>query len=215
VFARLELPALVVILAPNHTGVCNVAGGVSLWEDGAFRTPLGDVPVDARLAAALRAASPLVGVDHEAHLGEHAIEVELPFLQMTRPDARIVPLLLAWDAWEAARALGETLAELVRVAAEPVLLLASSDLNHYEPAAVSEEKDARALAAVTALDGAELLKRCRSERISMCGRGPAAVVLAAARSLGAQRAEVVDYRHSGWVSGDNTRVVGYAGVVIP
>lgn len=214
-FARLELPALVVILAPNHTGVCNVAGGVSLWEDGAFRTPLGDVPVDARLAAALRAASPLVGVDHEAHLGEHAIEVELPFLQMTRPDARIVPLLLAWDAWEAARALGETLAELVRVAAEPVLLLASSDLNHYEPAAVSEEKDARALAAVTALDGAELLKRCRSERISMCGRGPAAVVLAAARSLGAQRAEVVDYRHSGWVSGDNTRVVGYAGVVIP
>ena len=203
------------ILAPNHTGVCNVDGGVSLWESGAFRTPLGDVPVDSGLAAALRAASPLVGVDHDAHIGEHAIEVELPFLQMTRPDTRIVPLLLAWDGWDAARALGETLAALVRAAAEPVLLLASSDLNHYEPAAVSEKKDARALEAVTALDGAELLRRCRSERISMCGRGPAAVVLAAGRSLGAVRADVVDYRHSGWVSGDNARVVGYAGVVIP
>jgi len=215
VFARVTLPRLVVILAPNHTGVCNVEGGVSLWEEGAFRTPLGDVPVDAGLAAALRAASPLVGVDHEAHLAEHAIEVELPFLQMTRPDARIVPLVLAWDAWEPARLLGEALARLVRAAAEPVLLLASSYLNHYEPAAGSEKKDARALEAVTALDGAELLQRCRSEGISMCGRGPAAVVLAAARALGARRADVVDYRHSGWVSGDNARVVGYAGVVIP
>ena len=214
-FARVAVPALVVILAPNHTGVCRADGGVSLWEDGAFRTPLGDVPVDAKLAAALRAASPLVAVDHDAHRGEHAIEVELPFLQLTRPDARIVPLVLAWDAWEPARQLGEALARLVRAAAEPVLLVASSDLTHYEPAAVAERKDARALEAVTALDGAELLARCRRERISMCGRGPAAVVLAAAQALGARRAEVVDYRHSGWASGDTTRVVGYAGVVIP
>jgi hypothetical protein len=215
VFARLALPPLVVILAPNHTGVCHAPGGASLWEEGAFRTPLGDVPVDARLAAALRAASPLVGVDHDAHRAEHAVEVLLPFLQVLRPDARIVPLVLAWDAWEPARELGDALARVVGEAHEPVLLLASSDLNHYEPAAVSEQKDARALAAVTALDGAELLARCRRERISMCGRGPAAVVLAAARALGATRADVVDYRHSGWVSGDDSQVVGYGGVVIP
>jgi hypothetical protein len=123
--------------------------------------------------------------------------------------------VIAWDAWQHARALGETLARLVQSTAEPVLLLASSDLNHYEPAGVSEQKDARALEAVTALDGEELLARCKRERISMCGRGPAAVVIAAGRSLGARSAEVVDYRHSGWVSGDNGRVVGYAGVVIP
>jgi len=212
------LPALIVILAPNHTGVCRAPGGASLWEEGAFRTPLGDVPVDAPCAAALRAASPLVGVDHHAHRGEHAIEVLLPFLQVLRPDARIVPLILAWDAWDRASELGNALARLVREAAEPILLVASSDLNHYEPAAVTEQKDARALDAVTALDGAELLARCRRERISMCGRGPAAVVIAAARALGATRAEVVDYRHSGWVSprgSESSQVVGYGGVVIP
>ena len=217
VFARVALPALIVILAPNHTGVCRAPGGASLWEEGAFRTPLGDVPVDAPCAAAVRAASPLVAVDHDAHRAEHAIEVVLPFLQVLRPDARIVPLVLAWDAWEpgGARELGDALARVVGEAREPVLLLASSDLNHYEPAAVSAQKDARALAAVTALDGAELLARCKRERISMCGRGPAAVVLAAARALGATRADVVDYRHSGWVSGDDSQVVGYGGVVIP
>lgn len=216
VFARITIPSLVIILAPNHTGVSEAEGGVSLWEAGAFRTPLGEVPVDAEVARALREASQgLVDVDHDAHRAEHAVEVELPFLQMLRSDVRIVPLVIAWDAWEPARLLGEMLARLVPAAGEPVLLLASSDLNHYEPAAVSEKKDAAALEAVRALDGEELLARCKRERISMCGRGPVAVVLAAARALGAKQAEVVDYRHSGWVSGDNGRVVGYAGVVIP
>jgi AmmeMemoRadiSam system protein B len=215
VFARITIPGLVVILAPNHTGIATARGGVSLWETGAFRTPLGDVPVDDETAhALLEIAHGCVEVDHDAHRAEHAVEVELPFLQLLRADVRIVPLVIAWDAWDPARRLGGVLAQLVTAAAEPVLLLASSDLNHYEPAQISEQKDARALEAVTALDGAELLERCRRERISMCGRGPAAVVLAAAKALGANAAEVVDYRHSGLVSGDNARVVGYAGVVI-
>jgi len=189
---------------------------VALWEAGAFRTPLGDVPIDAELAQALLEISRgVVSVDHEAHRAEHAVEVELPFLQMLRSDVRIVPLVLAWDSWEPARQLGDILARLVRAAAEPMLLLASSDMNHYEPAGVTEQKDGQALDAIRALDGAELLARCKRERISMCGRGPAATVIAAARALGAERADVVDYRHSGWVSGDNARVVGYAGVVIP
>ena len=214
VFARLELPRVVVVLAPNHTGACRAPGGASLWEDGAFRTPLGDAPVDGALAAALLDACPLVGVDHEAHLREHAVEVEIPFLQIRRPDVAIVPLVLAWDRWDHARTLGEALAALVRRWPEPVLLLASSDLNHYEPAAVSERKDAHALEAVRALDGEELLARCRRERITMCGRAPTAAVLAAARALGAARGEVVDYRHSGWVGTGDATVVGYGGVVI-
>ena len=216
VFARATIPGLVVILAPNHTGVCEVESGVSLWEAGAFNTPLGDVPIDADAAQAMREISKdFVAIDHAAHRGEHAIEVELPFLQMLRSDVRILPLVLAWDAWRPARLLGEFLARLVHAAGEPVLLLASSDLNHYEPAAVSEQKDARALEAIRTLDGETLLARCKTERISMCGRGPAAVLLCAARDLGAKEGDVVDYRHSGWVSGDNARVVGYAGVVIP
>jgi len=216
VFARVTIPGLVIILAPNHTGISAAKSGVSLWEVGAFHTPLGDVPVDADAARALREISNgLVDVDHDAHRAEHAVEVELPFLQMSRSDVRIVPLVISWDAWEPARLLGEILARLAQAAGEAVLLLASSDLNHYEPAAVSERKDEAALAAIRALDGAELLARCKRERISMCGRGPAAIVIAAARALGAKHAEVVDYRHSGWVSGDNARVVGYAGVLIP
>ena len=216
VFARVTIPGLVIILAPNHTGVCAAQSGISLWEAGAFHTPLGDVAIAADAAAALRDISgSLVEIDHAAHEAEHAIEVELPFLQLLRADVRIVPLVIAWDAWEPARRLGEVLARLVGATGEPVLLLASSDLNHYEAARVSEEKDARALEAVRALDGAELLARCKREHISMCGRAPAAIVLEATRALGATRADVVDYRHSGWVSGDNARVVGYAGVVIP
>lgn len=214
-FARTVIPGLVVILAPNHTGVCTADSGISLWESGAFRTPLGDVPVDADVAIALREISDTtVAVDHAAHEHEHAIEVELPFLQVLRADVRIVPLVIAGDAWEPARRLGDILARLIGAAGEPVLLIASSDLNHYEPAKVSEDKDARALEAVTALDGQELLARCQRDRISMCGRAPVAATLAAAHALGAKRVDVVDYRHSGWVSGDNARVVGYAGVVI-
>ncbi len=214
VFARLDVPRLVVILGPNHTGRCRAPGGVSLWESGAFATPLGLVPVDDELAAALMAECPLVGVDHDAHQDEHAVEVELPFLQLRRSGVAIVPLLLAWDGWEEARALGEALAHLVRRWKEPVLLLASSDLNHYEPAAMTELKDAQVLDAIRALDGAELLRRCRVERVSMCGRAAAAAVIAAARALGSTQAEVVDYRHSGWVTGDEGKVVGYGGVVI-
>jgi len=214
VFARLRLPRVVVILAPNHTGVCHAPGGASLWEAGAFATPLGEVPVDDAFAAALVDASSLVASDHDAHRGEHAVEVQLPFLVALRPDVRIVPLILAWDRWEDCHALGDALAALARRWTEPVLLLASSDLNHYDPAAVGELKDARALAAVGGLDGAELLARCRRERISMCGRAPVATVLAATRALGASRADVVDYRHSGWVTGDESQVVGYGGVVI-
>src|SRR5207249_12215916 len=114
----------------------------------------------------------------------HAVEVELPFLQIRRADVRIVALVLAWDAWEGCDLLGRALAALVRRWPERVPLLASSDLNHYEPASVSEGKDRRALEAVVALDGAELLARCRRERISMCGRAPAATVLAASVALG-------------------------------
>jgi len=206
-----------VILAPNHTGVSGAPGGVSLWEAGAFRTPLGDVRVDDGFARALLETSPLVGPDHAAHASEHAVEVELPFLQLRRGDVRIVPLILAWDAWEGCVGLGQALAELVERWGGPdhVLLLASSDLNHYEPAATSERKDRRALQAVASLDGAELLARCRAERISMCGRGPTATVLAAARALGAWHADVVHYSHSGMVTGDDDAVVGYGGVVIP
>lgn len=214
VFRRTIIPATVVILAPNHTGAAHAAGGASLWETGAWATPLGEVSVDERLAAQITAACDLVAPDHSAHVSEHAVEVLVPFIQTLNPDARIVPIVLSWDDWDRSARLGEALADVVRRSAEPVLLLASSDLNHYEAASVGEIKDAHVLQAVQALDGEEVLALCRRERISMCGRAPVATICAAARALGATKAELVDYRHSGSVTGDESSVVGYGGLVI-
>jgi AmmeMemoRadiSam system protein B len=215
VFRRAVIPATVVILAPNHTGASHAPGGASLWETGAWATPLGEVSVDERLAAQITAACDLVAPDHSAHVSEHAVEVLVPFLQTLNPAVRIVPIVLSWDDWDRSARLGEALADVVRRSAEPVLLLASSDLNHYEPASVGEIKDAHILQVIQALDGEEVLARCRRERISMCGRAPVATICAAARALGATKAELVDYRHSGSVTGDESSVVGYGGLVIP
>jgi AmmeMemoRadiSam system protein B len=214
VFGRLALPPVIVILAPNHTGPV-ASPGASLWREGEFLTPLGAVPVQAEFAARLEAASDLVAHDPMAHEEEHAIEVELPFVQVQAPGSAIVPLVLAFADPERCERLAAQLAGVVASWDGPVLLVASSDMNHHEPAETGQRKDRVALAQVDRLDGTGLLEVCRRDRISMCGRGPAAVVLGAAKRLGATRAELVDYRHSGEVTGDNARVVGYAGLLLP
>jgi AmmeMemoRadiSam system protein B len=216
VLARIALPPVIVIVAPNHTGYCNAPGGVSVWADGAFATPFGEIPVAAALADALLARSELAATDRVAHAAEHAIEVELPFLQTLAGPSNlsILPIVLAWDDWRRAQQLATNLAELVAQWPQPVLLLASSDMTHYESATRAAAKDRLALEAIGRLDGAALLDVCRREHITMCGRGPAAVILEASRQLGATSATVVDYRHSGFVTGDDASVVAYAGVVL-
>lgn len=214
VMKRVEFPGVVVILAPNHTGRCAAPGGASVWTRGAFLTPLGAVPVAEALADALLARCDLAAADRTAHAGEHAVEVELPFLQVLAEGIEILPIVLAWDDWRRAQQLATALAELVRQWPQPVFLLASSDMTHYEPAARAAVKDRVALEAIARLDGEGLLAACRREHITMCGRGPAAVVVEACRQLGATAAEVVDYRHSGEVTGDDASVVAYAGVLL-
>lgn len=214
VWGRIAIPSTVVILAPNHTGLVGHPGGASTWNRGRFATPLGDVPVAEEFVAHLEAATDLVRDDRVAHLREHAIEVELPFLRALAPEVSLVPIVLAWAEWGRARALGAALADTVEAFHEDVLLVASSDMTHYESASRAAAQDRLALEAVEAIDGERLLEVCRREEVTMCGRGPAAVVLEAARRLGATTAEVVDYRHSGWVTGDDSSVVAYAGVVV-
>jgi AmmeMemoRadiSam system protein B len=213
VFARLEVPRRCVVIAPNHTGYGEAAQGGSVSALGTFVTPVGEVAVDEDAAAALLACCDVLEDDPAAHAREHAIEVELPFLLARRPDVRIVPIVLAWGDWPRTRKLGEGLAEMVRGADGPTLLLASSDMNHYESAAVAANKDALALAEVERLDGERLLDVTRRHEVTMCGRVPAAAVLHAAKLLGAARAEVVHYSHSGMVTGDDAAVVSYAGVI--
>jgi AmmeMemoRadiSam system protein B len=214
VFGRVVLPSVLVIIAPNHTGYCAAPGGASVWARGAFSTPLGVVPIAEALADALLARCDLAAHDRSAHLGEHAIEVELPFVQHLASAVSILPIVLAWDDWRRCEALGGALADLVARWPQPVLLVASSDMTHYEPAERAARKDRLALDAVERLDGAALLDVCHRERVTMCGRAPAATVLEACRGLGATTAQVVDYRHSGMVTGDDSSVVAYAGVVV-
>jgi len=212
VMGRLSWPTVVVILAPNHTGR-GLPGKASLWHRGAFETPLGAVAIAEQFGAELLAHSNLVAPDHEAHHAEHAIEVELPFLRILAADTAIVPLVLPWDDWDLCARLGATLAEVVQAWPDRVLLIASSDMSHYESVASAERKDRLALAEVSRLDGEGLLRTCKRHRITMCGRAPAATTLHAARLLGATGASIIDYRHSGMVTGDDQSVVAYAGVV--
>ncbi|MBE2216338.1 MAG: AmmeMemoRadiSam system protein B [Opitutaceae bacterium] len=216
VYARIRIPDTVVILGPNH----HAAGRwreACLWATGAFDSPLGRLEIDGAFAAALMAACPHVVHDPGAHALDHALEVQLPFLVVRRPSASpaIVPILVGWEDWPRCAHLAGAIVDLVRARGpHGVLLLASSDMTHFEPAAAALRHDEPALDAIRRLDGAMLLCVCRERKISMCGAAAAAIVVEASRQLGATRAEVVAHTHSGLVTGDDSSVVSYAGVVI-
>jgi MEMO1 family protein len=211
VFARLELPRRFIILCPRHypQGV-----PLAILSEGAWRTPLGDAPVDEPLAAAITHACPLLREDAVAHAPEHAIEVELPFLQVAAPGFRFVPISLGTDRLPVLEDLGRAVAGVVAAQQEPVLIVASSDMNHYESEDVTRRKDARAIDRILAIDPRGLYDLVRRENISMCGYGPTVTMLAAAKQLGATRPELIEYATSAEVSGDFERVVGYAGVAV-
>ena len=213
-FGAVEVPDTCIVLAPNHTGRGRARQGGSLLIDTAYRTPLGNVEPNAELGAELRErAHPLLVEDPLAHADEHAIEVLLPFLQMRNESVRVVPVVIGWDAWEPPARLAEAIHDVI-ADREDVLLVASSDMSHYEPAATSADKDALALERVVALDGKGLLEVSRSRHISMCGRVPVACALEVARRSGYTSGEIVAYSHSGLVNGNHDRVVGYAAALI-
>ena len=211
VYASVEIPQSVLILGPNHRGA---GAGAALYPDGSWQTPLGEVPVNSRLNRLLLEKVPYLPSDPVAHEYEHSLEVQVPFLQVLRPDATISALCLGHGDYAAVRALGEGIAEALRTYGEPVLMVASSDMTHYESAASARLKDEVALQRVIEFDPEGLLQVCRRERITMCGVVPAAVMLVAASLLGGSRAELIAYGTSGDVTGDNRQVVGYAGVSV-
>jgi AmmeMemoRadiSam system protein B len=211
VFARLEVPQRCIVLCPNHTGM---GRALAVMSEGGWQTPLGDIPIDAELAAALKARFPALQEDAAAHRAEHAAEVELPFLLLRQPELRFVPIALGTGQFETLEQLGKVLADVIAAQKDPVLVVASSDMNHYESDVVTRAKDHRAIERILTLDPRGLFDVVTQQDISMCGYGPAVVMLTAARQLGAKSAELVKYATSGDISGDRDMVVGYAGVVV-
>ena len=211
VFSQITIPRLCVVIGPNHTGL---GRPLSIMSEGEWETPLGSVPVATDLARKLmKAFSPLTE-DSEAHHAEHAIEVELPFLQTLQPDLSFVPVTLGTQQFDLLEALGHALANVILAQGEPILIVASSDMNHYENDDITRAKDTKAIEQILKLDARGLFDAVKKENISMCGLGPAVTMLAAAKRLGAASSELIQYATSGDVSGDREMVVGYAGIVI-
>jgi AmmeMemoRadiSam system protein B len=211
VFSQIEIPRLCVVLCPNHTGM---GRSLAMVNEGSWETPLGEVPIDAEFAVALRQRFPAVHNDPAAHRAEHAAEVELPFLQLKQPNLRIVPIALGTGHFEVLEQLGMALADVIGRRADPVLIVASSDMNHYESDVVTRAKDHRAIERILSMDARGLFEVVTQQNVSMCGFGPGVAMLTAARQLGAKSARLVKYATSGDVSGDREMVVGYAGVVV-
>lgn len=212
VFGRLEIPELCVVLSPNHTGM---GRPLAIMSAGDWETPLGRVPIDRKFAAALLERHTLLEEDSEAHRLEHAAEVELPFLQVMQKKIKIVPIALGTGRFEVSEELGRALADVIAGWNNPVLIVASSDMNHYESDAITRVKDANAIEPILRLDARGLYDVVTQQHVSMCGFGPVIAMLTAAKKLGGGSAELVKYATSGDISGDRDRVVGYAGIVVP
>ncbi len=210
VYAEVLVPRRVIVLCPNHTGF---GPPLSIMMEGAWETPLGNVPIDAELAAALQARCGLLETDASAHRSEHGLEVQLPFLLERQPEVTFVPIVVGTGRFENLASLGEALAETIARHGDDILLLASSDMNHYESDVVTRRKDAVAIERLLAMDARGLFGAIAEHDISMCGFGPAVAILTAAGRLGAKKARFVRYATSGDASGDRSRVVGYAGII--
>jgi MEMO1 family protein len=211
VYAHLEIPRRCIVLCPNHTGV---GTPLSIMRAGAWETPLGEVPIDTQLATLLVDRFPLLSEDSSAHVAEHAIEVQLPFLQTKQENLTFVPIAIGTRQFESLEALGQVIGEVIGRSQERILVLASSDMNHYESDPVTRAKDHKAIDRILALDPQGLHEVVTQQDISMCGFGPAVAMLTAAKSLGATRAELIKYATSGDISGDRQMVVGYAGIAV-
>jgi len=217
VYSRVKIPERCVILCPNHTGK---GRPLAIMANTTWQTPLGEVAADADMGARLLRRFPALQEDSAAHRAEHAIEVQLPFLQALRPELKIVPIAVGTSDFDVLRDLGEALADVIgdryeeEDQHEKVLIIASSDMNHYESDAITRVKDHKAIERVLAMDARGLWEVVMNEDISMCGFGPTVVMLTAAKLLGATSATLVKYATSGDVSGDYESVVGYAGIIV-
>jgi len=210
-FAAALIPDVVIVVAVNHYGL----GSAMATTSQAWQTPLGTLAVDPELVHDLLARAPFVVDDARAHAREHSLEVQLPFLQVLKGEFRFLPIQVGTHDRAQLRDLGLALAGLIGDLGEPALLVASTDLTHYQPDEVARREDRHAIARILAVDGPGLLDTVEDRCISMCGVGPTAAVLMAVRELGAREGIEVGYATSADAGGDREAVVGYVGCHIP
>ncbi len=211
VYQRLPARPSYLILCPNHFGR---GAPLAIMSSGSWLTPLGEVRVDGALAQAVLEHCEGLTEDAVAHAEEHSLEVQLPFLQRTVKDFTFVPIALGVSGYAALEAVGLGVAQVLKGGPRKTLIIASSDMNHYEADGITRVKDRKAIDRILALDPQGLYEVIRREDISMCGYGPTIAMLTAAKELGAKRAELVMYATSADASGDRSAVVGYAGIIV-
>jgi len=210
-YSQIKIPATVLIIGPNHHGA---GAAAALYPDGEWLTPLGTTAINSRLNSLLLQHTPYIQSDIIAHQNEHSLEVQLPFIQYLRPDVSISAICIGHGDYASLRDIGHGIAAAMREYGEEVLIVASSDMTHYESADSARQKDQLALERVLALDGKGLLEVCHNRGITMCGVVPTTVMIEAVLLSGASQAELVAYGNSGDVTGDNNQVVGYAAVTV-
>jgi hypothetical protein len=210
------LPEVIILIGPNHSGV---GPAISVYPRGVWHLPLGDVEVDDAFVEELLSVEPYLMGDADAHLYEHSIEVQIPFLQYiygrVGKSFKIVPIVMMQQTWSAVDILGSALSKVLEnYSRESYILVASSDFSHYEPANVAMEKDRLVLDKILSLDPNGLIEAVYSHGVSMCGYGPVSTMLYLGRSLGVSKAVLLRYGSSGDVTGDYGSVVAYASLMV-
>ncbi len=211
VMSRIQLKDTAIIMGPNHTGR---GKPLSIMTEGAWSTPLGEVKIDSELGGRLLARSSYLQEDSAAHQFEHSLEVQVPFLQYFKSDIKIVPIVFSFATGSVYRQIGRDIARVIKDLKREVVIIASSDMTHYEPQESAQRKDNQAIEAILELNEDKLLARIEELDITMCGYAPTVSLISAAKELGAREAELVRYQTSGDTTGDYSSVVGYAGIII-
>ncbi len=211
VFSRVEVTDTAIVLAPAHQ---HATAAFALWTEGAWVTPLGSVPTDEVLSKKLLKEVADLREDYYAHVAEHSGEVQVPFLQYVNPKVKIVSIVIATRDLNGLKRFGADMAKALKGLDPQPLLVASSDMTHYESEQAARKKDKLAIDEVLSLDVDALWTKVMSTPISMCGMATTVSMLECALGLGATKAELVMYETSAKTSGDYNRVVGYAGIIV-
>ncbi len=211
--SHINIRSKVILFGPNHTGF---GPSFSIMTEGIWQTPLGEVRIDSHLAKKILGNSKYLEDDSLAHTYEHSLEVELPILQYFKSDFEIVPIIFLSDDKKALEDVGTEIACTIKELniQDSVLLVASSDMTHYESFSSAQKKDKEAIDAILELDEDKLMEKILRLNISMCGYAPVITMIKAAKALGARSGKLIKYQTSGDVTKDMDSVVGYAGIII-